>query len=279
MNEHFFIYNGFLFKNGRPILSGGHPVILYGDGIFETIRFYQGKMVHSDLHKQRLLQSMQTLGYQPEKNFIRSVGENVGVLLGKNQLLEHARIRLTVMRASNFFRENDSRIDYVIEATSVALPEFLTSGLRATVYSSSKKGTGILSNIKTNNFLLNVQAIKFARENDADEAILLNAFDRICEASVGNIFFVENGKIFTPSLSEGCVAGVMREWLLTHLPEANFSVEQTECPLSRLMNADEIFMTNAIRWIQPIASIGEKKFKNGLAEKLFYFVKEKVEME
>lgn len=279
MNELFFIYNGFLFKSGRPVISGNHPVLQFGDGLFETMRLYNGRVLLNELHKKRLSNGMQVLGFEPPHNFFSSLEENMQVLMKKNQLPEHARIRISVMRASNFFTENDNRIDYIIECNPVALPEFLPRGLIATVYDLSKKGTGILANLKTKNYLLNIQALRYARENNADEAILLNAHNRVCETSVANLFFVENGKIFTPSLTEGCVAGIMRQWLLEKLPQANFFVEETECSLSRLMNADEVFITNAVRWIQPLASIGNKNFKIGLSAKIFDFVAQNIRPE
>jgi len=276
MDEHFYFYNGFLFKKGRPILSGDHPGQLYGDGVFETMRYFKGAILNLDAHKKRLSHALHTLGYEPEKNFFPSVLENIKILLQKNKLTHHAKIRLAVMRAHNYFIESSGRMDYLIDCVPVSVPEYLTSGLRMAIYHDSKKGTGILSNLKSSNYLLNIQATKFAHENGFDDAIILNANGRICECTVANLFFVEGGKIFTPPLAEGCVSGVMRKWLLDHLPEENFSVSESECTLQRLLSADEIFATNAIRWIQPISMIDGKKFGSGLTEKLYRFTEKRI---
>ena len=64
MNEHFFIYNGSLFKAGRPVISSDHPGLLYGDGIFETMRVHHGKIINSSYHFKRLINSLKILDYQ-----------------------------------------------------------------------------------------------------------------------------------------------------------------------------------------------------------------------
>jgi branched-chain amino acid aminotransferase len=98
---------------------------------------------------------------------------------------------------------------------------------------------------------------------------LLNSYDRICDSTIANIFWVKNNQVFTPPLSEGCVAGVMRRYLIQKIQEAGYAIEEMICPRQKLPEADEIFLTNAlfgIRWVQQLR---DKSFTNKLSTQLY----------
>jgi len=80
--------------------------------------------------------------------------------------------------------------------------------------------------------------------------VVLNAYGRVAETTIANIWWVREGRLFTPPLSEGCVAGVMRRWLLEALPASGYSVGEEPIGPDGLEEAEEIFITNAIRGIQ-----------------------------
>lgn len=112
-----------------------------------------------------------------------------------------------------------------------------------------------MSNLKTNNYLLNTLAIQHARENGFDDALILNSRGNICEASSSNLFMVQKGVLFTPSLSQGCVAGTKRRELLEILPGLGFQIEETIITKEMVNEMEEIFLTNAIRGIRPVICI------------------------
>lgn len=272
MNEHFFIYNGSLFKEGRPVISSDHPGLLYGDGIFETMRVHHGKIINSSYHFKRLINSLKILDYQFPSGIKSRLNKNLRALIDKYPEEKFLRIRLSVFRSQSYFSAEKSTIDFIIEAFPLTVIHFNSSGLRATIYRSSTKGTGELSNLKNNNYLLNLQATKFARENNKDESILLNSFGRIIETAIANIYFIEGGKIFTPALDEGCVAGTIRSWLMKNVSKINLSINETQCDIDRLLSADEIFITNAIKWIEPISYIENRTYKIEYSKLLFEFI-------
>ena len=88
------------------------------------------------------------------------------------------------------------------------------NGLVIDVFPGARKSCDSFSNLKSNNYLPYVMAGLYAKKNKLNDCIVLNSFDRVCDSAIANIFIVEKDKIFTPPLSEGCVAGVMRRWML-----------------------------------------------------------------
>jgi branched-chain amino acid aminotransferase len=108
-----------------------------------------------------------------------------------------------------------------------------------------------------------------AKENKWNDSIVLNAEGRICDASIANIFMLKNDEVFTPSLSEGCVAGVMRRFLLEQLPAIGYRVHETKIEINDLVKADEIWLTNAVYKLKWVKSFNEKKIGNKVALNIF----------
>lgn len=268
MNEHFFIYNGFLFRSKRPVITPDHPSFAFGDGLFETMLMHDGNIINRHLHFDRLRKGMKVLQYETPTSLFEAISENINILVKKNHEKEKARVRLSLTRSANSF--GDFQIaDYLIETEKAEMPVFGEKGLSAVIYEASTKGIGILSNLKTKNFLLSILAFRHAKAENADEGIILNAQGRVSETSIANIYFIEGDQIFTPALSEGCVAGTVRQWLIHQSPGSPFRVFETECTIDRLMHADEVFISNAIRWIQPVRNIGDKEYPIDISRKIF----------
>ena len=101
----------------------------------------------------------------------------------------------------------------------------------------------------------------------SDDALVLNDNDTIADASIYNVFIVKDGVVFTPPLSDGPVAGVLRELLLTRLPDTKI-IEQT-ITIKDLYNADEIFLTNALRGIRWVEFLDEKRLGNYKTKTIF----------
>jgi branched-chain amino acid aminotransferase len=127
----------------------------------------------------------------------------------------------------------------------------------------------LLSSIKTTNRMLNITASIFAHENRLDNCLLLNDSKNVVEAIQGNIFMVVGNKLITPPISEGCLNGVMRKQILA-LAKKMDSLEVEESIISPfdLQKADELFITNVIKGIQPITKYRKKEFKSAIASEL-----------
>ena len=101
---------------------------------------------------------------------------------------------------------------------------------------------------------------------------MLNCYGRVCESTVANIFFIKNEMIYTPSLNEGCVAGIMRQFLLKTLPVKGFQIIEKEITIDELVDADEVFLTNSIQNIRWVKKISDKIFDSTVTRKIYSLV-------
>lgn len=272
MDEHFFIYNGEFFRVGVPVISAGNSGLRYGDGLFETMRIYNGKILNADLHFERLFNGMKILKMNIPGKFTRGFFlEEVNKLLLKNFLEKNARIRLMVFRGmGNIFDPEKSSSDYIIETSALSGQiKFNEDGLVIDIFPDARKSCDQFSNLKSNNYLSSVMAQIFAKANDLDDGLLLNSFDRICESSIANIFLIKNDNIFTPPLSEGCVAGVMRRILLEKKFFNHYMVSEKSLTERDLLEADELFLTNSVQRIRWVKKFREKLYLNNITTEIF----------
>lgn len=269
MDELFFIYNGRYFPEGANIVSAGHPALQYGDGIFESGRIARGVLLNAALHFERMKHGCKLLNLDLNETIKKEISEGIRSLSIKHSGNEHLRIRISLLRSHGSFNPALSPIDLIIESSSLAPPSFSSDGIHTLIYTESTKGTGLLANLKSNNFLLHAHARRLAIGMEKDDAIILNGHGRVCETTIANIFFAEGDQLFTPPLSEGCVAGTIRQWVLNHAAENKLSIKEETCTPQRIMKADEVFVTNAIRWVVPVRRINQTEFKVNWASKVF----------
>lgn len=265
------IYNGKYYPQGTPVVSTASRGFRYGDGCFETMKVVNGQIAMRDLHFGRLVSSMETLGFDISGFHQEEIDEQVRTLCKKNNLSSLARIRLTIFRKEGAWgvTENETP-DYAIDTFSLDVDcNYLNPhGLETDVYRDARKNGDHYSHIKSNNFLAYVLAHNWARQHELDDAILLNSFDRVVEASAANLFIVKEGVIKTPVLTEGCVAGAMRKYIINSCRKEGIPVEEKQLSLEELHSASEVFLTNAIRGIRWVASVGETSFDMQLAKHL-----------
>lgn len=125
------------------------------------------------------------------------------------------------------------------------------------------------SNFKTLNAVRYVAAALEAKKRAWDDVLILNARDRICEATSSNVFWWEKDLLCTVPLSEGCVAGVQRALLLAAAAAAGFAIQEKPVTFAALQSADEIFLTNAIRGLLPVYLFAGRPLKNFKSKTLF----------
>jgi branched-chain amino acid aminotransferase len=125
-----------------------------------------------------------------------------------------------------------------------------------------KKTSDFFSTIKSNNYLGYAMAAKWAVENGLDDTLLTNTFDRVADATIANVFIVTDGVIKTPLLTEGCVSGVMRKYLLNCFEEDSIPFSEAKISCNELLNASEVFLTNAIYGIRWVQKVGTSNYKN-----------------
>ncbi|TXB65891.1 4-amino-4-deoxychorismate lyase [Vicingus serpentipes] len=264
-NESYINYNGKLFASDEQIFSINNRAFKYGDALFETIRVVNGKLCFVEDHFKRLKQGVELLKMKSSNISFNDVKVQIEELLVKNNIKEGGRVRLTVFRdAEGFYQPINEKKAYVIEAKSIDNNyfELNVNGLKVDIYSEQKRSTSKLSNIKTTNSLQQILAGIYCKENELDECLMLNKHGRIAEAMSSNVFLYKNNNIYTSSLEEGCIDGVMRKQILKIAAKMNINIFEGMVNGSMLLQADELFLTNAVKGIQWVESFKEKQYTN-----------------
>ena len=261
----FFNFNGKVYSDEEKIIGPTNRGLRYGDGVFETLKFKNGNIVLAEQHFKRLWDGMEALQFIIPIHFnVEKLTAELLALVKKNKLKE-ARVRVTIIRSdSGIYDPKNDTPNYIIEA--IKLPEdnglLNINGLQICIYEDAVKAIDRFSNLKTNNYLPYFMGAKFAKEQQCNDALILNSNGNICDSTIANIFFIKNNIIYTPALKEGCVAGVMRSWLICTLELLNYQVIETAITKTLLHDADEVFLSNSIYNIRWLSALGNTNYTN-----------------
>ena len=254
-------------------LMVNNRAFLYGDGVFESMKIVDQKILFLEDHYFRLMASMRIVRMEIPMNFTMEFFEEQILSLAKaNNCADSARVRITVYRneGGNYLPLQRS-VSYLINCTPLENKLYSNDfkSYEVDLYKDFYIAKQLLSTLKTTNKILNVTASIYADENGLDNCLLLNDSKNIAEALQGNIFMVLNGKLITPPLSEGCLNGVMRKQILNLASKIEgLEVAEVEISPFDLQKADELFITNVIKGIQSISKYRKKEFENPLATQL-----------
>jgi branched-chain amino acid aminotransferase len=246
---------------------------LYGDGVFETLKIVNNKILFFEDHYFRLMASMRIVRMEIPVQFTMEYIESQILTLTKNLKIENsARVRFTVFRnEGGFYTPSVNSVSFVIHAQAIDHLNYAitNANFEVDLYKDFVVTKQLLSTLKTTNKIIQVTASIFAKENDLDSCLLLNNEKSVIEATNGNLFMLSGNKLTTPPISEGCLNGIMRKQLLL-LSKSIDNIEIIEEPISpfELQKADELFITNVINGIQPITKYRKKVYKTQFAEKL-----------
>jgi branched-chain amino acid aminotransferase len=254
-------------------LTVSNRSFLYGDGIFETLKIVNSKILFFEDHYFRLMASMRIVRMEIPMTFtLEYLEEQILKLVDALNFRDSARVRFTVFRnEGGFYLPNDNSISFVIQASKLENIRYKISKTQFEVdlYKDFIIPKQLLSTLKTANKITHVTASIFAKENQLDSTLLINETKNVIEAANGNLFMLIGNKLITPPISEGCLNGIMRKQIMAIAKQLD-SVEVIETAISPfdLQKADELFITNVIIGIQPITKYRKKEFETGLANKL-----------
>ncbi|MCE3260127.1 MAG: 4-amino-4-deoxychorismate lyase [Bacteroidetes bacterium] len=263
------ILNGHLISVYEPSVAFNNRAFRYGDSLFESIRLCNNRLMFLRDHITRLKLGMTVMRMNLPAEFIyENIQELIIQLLKHNVHAPHARIRLTVFRAEGgYYTPESNDISFLIE--SEELPGFYElnqKGLWVDIYGDIKKSVNKLSNLKTGNALLYVMAGLAKQSMKLDECFIINENGAICESISSNIFAVKNGTIYTAPLTEGCIAGIMRKQIISIANQNKILTFESPLTVNTLMNADEVFLTNAIQGIQWVGQFKQRFYTNKMAQ-------------
>jgi branched-chain amino acid aminotransferase len=262
-------FNSELYTKENIQLTTDNRGFKYGDGIFETIKVVNKKVIFWEDHYFRLMASMRMLRMKIPMEFTLEFLEQE--ILKTVDSLEKAlsyRVRLNVFRKDGgLYTPKTNAINYLIEASEINTQTKTTYEID--VFKDFYNYSGLLSTVKTNNRMLNTLASIYADENDLDNCVLLNERKGVVEVANGNIFIVKDTVVKTPALTEGCIKGIVRNKVIEILTKnQDFTIEETVISPFEIQKADEVFITNAIVGIQVVTKYKKKSFTTELGNKL-----------
>ena len=267
--EGFLNFNGKVLRNDKLLISPNNRSFRYGDGCFETMKMVNGKIILEAYHLERLFSSLQALQFDKPSYFISDLFKSELIeLVKKNKHKRSARIRITISRGNGgLYDVENNNPNYLIQSWDLNLSnnKINENGLVMDVYTKSRKICDDFSHIKSNNFLCYAMGALWAKEQKLNDVILLNPYDKIADTTLANVFLVKDGIIKTPALTEGCIAGVTRKYLLKCMKEEGMPVEETSITVNELSQSSEVFLTNAVRGIRWVKEIGKSSYKSQLA--------------
>jgi branched-chain amino acid aminotransferase len=238
----------------------------YGYGLFETMRVANGAICLKEYHWERLFAGMKSLYLEiaplmgPE-----NLEQQVLRTVKKNNLEGLSRVRLQIFAGGGgLYSSNHKLPSFLIECfpLDAAAIAFNENGLVAGIATGLYKSIDTLSNIKSCNALIYAIAARQAKENKWNDALICNTKNNIIESAIANIFWIKNGTVYTPPLSGGCVAGVMRRYVMAVLGD----VVEKELHPGALPGADEVFLTNAIKGIRWVKNIDNSVYGNKMVQ-------------
>jgi branched-subunit amino acid aminotransferase/4-amino-4-deoxychorismate lyase len=273
------IINGELREGDKPVITLDNRAFHYGDGIFESIRVVRGVPCFLDAHWARLTEGMKVMRIQHPAKLDRASMERYLIQLVTRCGLQNGRARLTVYRDSpGYYRPQEHTGGFTIELKPVQSDVYQLNdhGLSVDLYPELRKAVNMLSVHKTLGCQIYVMASLWCMERGLDDCLLQNDRGNIIESSAGNIFIVSNGVLYTPSLSDGCLGGIMRMQVINLALENGIKVYECSLNPQNLLAADELFFTNASRGLQWVGTYRTKRYTHRLARTLVDMLVKKV---
>jgi len=220
--------------------------LLTGDGVFETLCIYRGEPFAVRRHLERLALSAAAMRLPcPEPGLMRQA---MAAVIEANGLVT-GRMRITVTGGVAPLGSDRGSAGTTVIVSAGPLPGWpATTDVVTVPWPRNERGA--LSGVKTISYGENVVALAHARDRGGGEAIFANLVGNLCEGTGTNVFVGIGGRLITPPLSAGCLAGVTRDLLL----EVADIVEQ-DLPVGSLATADEAFLTSSTREVQPIRAV------------------------
>lgn len=266
MRVNFINLNGRYQVNTQSAFLPDNRAFRYADALFETMLWTNGHIRLVDYHSERLQKGLQTLKITGWERFDPTFLEEISAgLIAKNDYNQtDCRLRLQVFRSGGgLYSPVSNEAHYVLSVepfSSESVIQDPKTGLNIDLYTEQFKPSSGLSALKSTNSLIFVLAGLYRKQRGLDEVILLNQEGMVCESMSSNIFVAFGGQLYTPALSEGCVAGVMRRKVLELAKEMDIEIIEAKIDPTTLEEAEEVFLTNAVRGIQWVMGYRQKRY-------------------
>jgi branched-chain amino acid aminotransferase group I len=258
-------YNGEFLPADKVAISPFNRGLLYGDGVFETLRAYSGRVFRLEQHSKRMCDGLQVLKIAPNEE-AHGIERAINELLKLNNLSD-AALRISVFRGDGEGPEPPDGLRSSILISAKPFNKYRTedyaTGSRAYLVSMRRSSYSPLSRIKSLNYLDNILARLEAREHNAQEALLLNTMGWVAEGATSNIFIIKHKKLVTPPVDSGSLPGITRAAVLEIAGNVDLQTQEETFSPEELLRADESFLTNSLMEIMPLVMLNERKIGSG----------------
>jgi branched-chain amino acid aminotransferase len=260
--------NGKIMPANEAAVPADNGAFRYGYGLFETMLVSGGVIQLGEHHWKRLFDSAQQMYFRlPTLMTPTWLEDQVLRTVARNGLSTQCRVRLQLYAGDGGLYGNGNEHPgfiiecYPLEEGALTLNE---NGLLTGIASGINKSPDTLANMKTCNALIYALAARQAKANKWNDALVLNTNSHIIESSIANIFWIKDNVVYTPPLSDGCVAGVMRQHVIRTI-----EVTVQHLTVHELLGADEVFLTNAIKKVRWIGRIADTTFRNVMIRDIY----------
>jgi len=258
--------NGHIMVNAE--ISVNDHGFLFGDSIYEVLTTKGGKLLFVGEHLARLHKSASGISLEIPYSDERFISEINNTLIAAGN--EESYVRIMVTRGVGDIDIDPSTCDKPNVLIYVTSPhiypnENYENGINVALVSIKRNSKDALNpGIKTGNYLNNVLAILEANGSKAHDALMLNAWGHLTECTTSNFFFVQDGRIMTPSEECGILSGITRSNIIQLARENGFLVEEGQWPVEILQNIDEAFITGTVKKVVPVTRIDGRPVGKGI---------------
>jgi len=251
--------NGSLLNQEDANISVFDRGLLFGDGVFETIRAYEGKPFRLDRHLARLREGCSELrlsGLPEDAEIIEHISELYSLNVGKGD----AYVRITVTGgdydgSKTLERPSSPNIIIVVTLFEGYPQRFYESGVYMVASGIRRSATSPLSRIKSNNYLATLMAKQEAKDKGVDDAVMLNSDGYLVEGTSSNLFMVSHGKVLTPDVACGLLPGITRETVIELCQSLSLHCATGYYSMEDLVEADEVFLTVSTGEVVPVCEV------------------------
>ena len=274
--------NGQLVEKQDAKVSVYDHGVLYGDGVFEGIRVYSGKIFECQAHMDRLFESARKIRLEipySKEQLVQAQQETIAA-----NACQDAYIRLVVTRGEGGLGLNPkkcSRPNVFIIADSIQLypPELYETGMPVIIARTIRTSATMLDpSVKSLNYLNNILCKIECNDAGVSEAIMLNDKGNVAECSGDNIFLVKQGHLITPPATAGILMGVTRAVVMRLARKLGIDVVEKDFKPAELFTSDEIFLTGSGAEIISVTQVDDKKIGQGksgpITQKLLHAFRE-----
>lgn len=266
-------YNGEI-QQTSPALSAKNRGFLYGDGVFELVKYVEGTIFFWEEHYLRLMATMRIARMEIPSNFtLEFLEAEIIKTIQANSLASKALwVRITITRKGGVsLTPEENEIDYCIDIEGITnlFYQNLKIPYEVELFKDYYTQADLLGTLNITGRMLQIVGSVFAKENDYQNCILLNTHKNAVSFLDGNLFLVQGEQILTPPLSEGAPNGITRKKLIEAIQKtSDFSLEERPISPFELQKADELFLTNTKQGIQSVSKYRKKEYNNIVATNL-----------